>query len=305
MQKNNPTRKEHYIPQVYLRGFTSNDQRIYFYDLKTRRYSNKMVPVKSICFKKDLYEYKNNENNTIYTNNIEKALSTLEKMFAKQRDAIRSRIKIANSHTTSFLSDEEGAFWITYIAIQIFRMPKVIDEITLALKEMLPSNEEANFHRNTALYILLPFLKQLNPESIELKLYNELFTSINSMQCTIAYDEQHRLFTSDCVLYMYSPSQKISDCRKIVFPIDSSLCLLFTKEEPYPDNGIIIIDDNEYERLCKSIAYSADEKLYLPRKLTPNELCWIKSARNDREIDQKRSTDLPSASKSFFSEATL
>ena len=61
MTKNNHTSKEHYIPQVYLNGFASKDKRIYFYDLNIHRYSDQMVPVKSICYQKDLYEYKNKE----------------------------------------------------------------------------------------------------------------------------------------------------------------------------------------------------------------------------------------------------
>ena len=83
MAKSNPTSKEHFIPQVYLNGFASEDKRIYFYDLQTHHYSEQMVPVRTVCFQRDLYEYRNNKNETIYTNNIEKALSILEECFLK------------------------------------------------------------------------------------------------------------------------------------------------------------------------------------------------------------------------------
>ena len=287
MAKSNPTSKEHFIPQVYLNGFASEDKRIYFYNLQTHHYSEQMVPVRTVCFQRDLYEYRNNKNETIYTNNIEKALSILERMFSQKRNAIKSRIKLANPHTSSFLSDEEGAFWITYLAIQTFRMPKVINEITNALEEMIPSNGEANFHRNTALYILLPFLRKLDPNGTELRLYNEVFSSISSLRCTIAYDEQQRLFTSDNPLYMYAPRQRVQDCQRIVFPIDSSVCLLYTKDGLYPDNGIIPLDDFEYESICKSISYAADEKLFTCRRFTRQEIGWIKTARTDKKKDNK------------------
>lgn len=289
MNKNNPTSKEHYVPQVYLRGFASSDERLYFYDLNTNRYSDQMVPVKSLCFQKNLYEYRNSNNEIIYTNNIEKALSRLEVMFSNNRKAIRSRIQLADPRTTNFLSEEETAFWITYLMIQTFRLPIVIEEITNALEDMIPSNGEANFHRNTALYILLPFLKELDPNGKELRLYHELFSIVSSLRCTIAYDDQHRLFTSDSPLYMYAPRHRVQDCNKIIFPIDSSLCLLFNKDEIYPDNGIILLNDYEYESICKSIAYAADKKLYSARHFSAKELIWIRSAHNDKIKDNKSS----------------
>lgn len=285
---NNLTIKEHYIPRVYLNGFASRDERIYFYDLKTYRYSNQLVPVKTVCYKKNLYEYRNENNELIYTNSNEKALNNLETMFSKKRTAIRTRIRITNPKTTCFLSEEEIAFWITYIVIQIFRLPKVIDEITYALRDMIPSTGDANLHRNTALYILLPLLKKLDSQSTELKLYNEFISIISTMRCTIGYDGKHRLITSDSPIYLYAPKQRIQDCLKIYFPIDSSLCLIFTKDELYPDNGIMLLNDYEYENIFKSIVYAADDKLYLSREFTRNELRWIKSARIDKDIDNKQ-----------------
>lgn len=286
LTKQSPTRKEHFIPQVYLNGFASSDKRLYFFDLNTLKYSDCMVSVKDICYKKDLYEYKNKNDVIIYTNTIERALSVLERMFSKHRESMRSRIKLTDPHTKNFLSDEEGVFWITYITVQLLRMPKIINEISSALAEMIPSNGDSNLHRNTALFLLLPFLRQLEPESIEARLYSEIFNSISKMKCTVAYDSLHRFFTSDCPLYMYAPTQRISDCRKIVFPIDSSLCILFTTEGLYPDNGIITINDYELESIFKSIAYASDEKLYTATRFTKQELVWIKSALNDKKADR-------------------
>ena len=112
MNKNNPTSKEHFIPRTYLNGFASDDKRVYFYDLNTHRYSDQMVPISTICYEKDLYEYKNKDNEIINTNLIEKILGALEAQFASNREVIRSRIKISNSHTKSFLSDNERNFWV-------------------------------------------------------------------------------------------------------------------------------------------------------------------------------------------------
>jgi len=281
---NNPTKKEHYIPQVYLNGFASDDKRLFFYDLDTYRYSNQMVPVRTICYKNNLYEYRNSKDEIINSNIIEKALGLLESLFAKNKNAIKSRINVVNSHTTNFLSDEEINFWIVYIAVQILRMPKVIDEISTAISKIVPSNGDKNLHRNTALFLLLPFLRELEPDNVEVKIFNEVIDSIGRLQFTIAFDEQNRLFASDCPLYLYSPNQRIHDCKNIVFPIDSSLCLLFS-ENMFANNTINPIDKDTLEYICKSISYSADRRLFRQEKFSKQELYWIRSARNDRLKD--------------------
>lgn len=81
MGKKRPTRKEHYIPQVYLKGYASDDERIYFYDLNSRLYSNVMVPVKTICYENDIYEYKNSNNEIVLINRKENVFGALETQF--------------------------------------------------------------------------------------------------------------------------------------------------------------------------------------------------------------------------------
>ncbi len=286
MNKNNPTSKEHFVPRTYLNGFASDDKRVYFYDLNTHHYSDQMVPISTICYEKDLYEYKNKDNEIINVNLIEKILAALESQFAQNREAIKTRIKIANPHTKSFISDNERNFWVLYIAVQILRMPKVIEEITKAISGFIPSNGDINLHRNTALFLLLPFLRKLEPDNFELKLFNEVLDGIGNLHCLVAYDDQHRLFTSDCPLYLYSPTKKISDCKNIVYPIDSSLCFLFSENE-ISDNTVMPIDNVTYEYICKSISYSADRRLFRKTKFTKQELKWIRSAREDKTKDKE------------------
>lgn len=290
MQKNNPTSKEHYIPKVYLKGFASDDERIYFYDLNTRLYSKVMVPIRTICYEKDLYEYRNSNNEIVLTNRIENVLGALEEQFSKYKNSIRTRIMVADSHTRNFLSEDEVLYWLTYITLQILRLPKIIDAATAFFKEIIPANGDDNLHRNAALYVLLPCLKQLEPNSIETKLFDLIIKGIGSMRVTVAYDEKHRIFTSDSPIFTYTPakytpSQRITNCEKVIFPIDESLCLIFSRNGLYPDNGIILIDDREFEIICKSIAYAADEKLFTKRKFTKQEKEWIRIAVIDKRND--------------------
>ena len=66
----NRTRKQHYVPQVYLRGFapqyvyqsreknknSKTKYGVFYYDLQERTQSKIAVPIKSVCFENDLYE---------------------------------------------------------------------------------------------------------------------------------------------------------------------------------------------------------------------------------------------------------
>lgn len=63
---------QHYIPQVYLRGFSCDGNSVFFFKLTSYESSKKAVPVKTICFKHDLYEAKTEQGDYLFANHIEK-----------------------------------------------------------------------------------------------------------------------------------------------------------------------------------------------------------------------------------------
>lgn len=80
---NKPTKRQHYIPQVLLRGFSpdylnknsSKDvskYRIFTYNLNKSNQNEKAIPIKDICFEKNLYEIKDENENIICINHLEK-----------------------------------------------------------------------------------------------------------------------------------------------------------------------------------------------------------------------------------------
>ena len=94
---NNLTRNQHYIPQVYLRGFSPDylgenrertDEakfRIYAYNLNKEEKVNNPIPIKSICLKKDLYEINDSNENIVSANFLEKWLGVIESKFSYYR----------------------------------------------------------------------------------------------------------------------------------------------------------------------------------------------------------------------------
>ena len=131
----NITKKQHYIPQVYLRGFSpeyscksneipSSKYTIYCYDLTKEVQSYEPVPIKSVCYKNYLYEVTGNEGEIVLPNHLEKFFSAMAKMCREYRHKLERKAFITENYKTNyFLTQEEKSFWITYILIQILRMP--------------------------------------------------------------------------------------------------------------------------------------------------------------------------------------
>lgn len=113
MNVQNITKKQHYIPQVYLRGFSPeyNDKSheiscsgytIYCYDLTKTTQSYKPVPIKSVCYKNYLYEVTGDDGEIVLPNHLEKCFSALEKMFGTYRHILETKAFITENYTTNY-----------------------------------------------------------------------------------------------------------------------------------------------------------------------------------------------------------
>ncbi len=79
-----PTENEHFIPQMYYKGFSeikeSGKAYIWQFSLKTMCQMPGQVDVRDICLKKNLYELKGNYGSFIAQNTIEKNLGKSKQM---------------------------------------------------------------------------------------------------------------------------------------------------------------------------------------------------------------------------------
>ena len=117
MSKNKPTIDEHYIPQCYLKQFSPDGERIYQYDVITGKQSPAPVPIKSICYEKHLYEFRDDNGDFVHRNLIEKAFGIYEGEFATVFRSIQSKSSYeANFNTRSFLTKNEKALLIFFIS---------------------------------------------------------------------------------------------------------------------------------------------------------------------------------------------
>ena len=61
------TKKQHYVPQVYLRGFSDDKKHLWSYRLNSSL-EGKMVPIESVCRKHFLYEVRGNNGEIVTPN---------------------------------------------------------------------------------------------------------------------------------------------------------------------------------------------------------------------------------------------
>ena len=105
------TKKQHYVPQVYLRGFSTDNKQIWSYMIDSLD-NGKYVPIESICREKYLYEVKDDEGNWLAPNRIEKKLSILEGMFAENLRILEKKAFLKENYRTKcFLTKDEKTFW--------------------------------------------------------------------------------------------------------------------------------------------------------------------------------------------------
>lgn len=133
MKKKQTTKKQHFIPQMVLRNFciTSQDGSKKLLQIDTLAKSRRLVIPKEICQRKNLYEYKNenNENVKEVINFIENCLSHYE----REWNNIFNKIKKFEP-----LTPENCGLLYLFMIIQWLRVPKNIDNIQNGLKLSYP-----------------------------------------------------------------------------------------------------------------------------------------------------------------------
>lgn len=298
MRIQNIAKKQHYIPQVYLRGFSLeyNDKShetphtrytIYCHDFTKTIQSYKPIPIKSVCYKNYLYEVTGDDGKIVLPNYLEKCFSVLEKMFSEYRYKLETKVFITENYATnSFLTQEEKIFWVTYIIIQILRMPQVLElakQVGLETWEKKLTDKQA---QNIARLSCLPFFSEVTVGSKEAKLINFLFEPLKSMTFGIGVDIQERIITSDKPVFVYSKIFPCKEYERIIFPISSQICLfMFGGEDKrrYRKNFLFPIGEEHREEIIKSMSASAFKKVYSNHIFDKKERRYIKEIMKDRE----------------------
>lgn len=291
----NPTVNEHFIPQVYLRGFSpkyelgkkesikSSHYTIYYYDLKKGTQS-KEVPIDSVCFERNIYEVYGNDEKIIFQNHIEKAFNQLETMFGGYRRSLESKAFIEDNYKSQmFLTSEERCFWLTYITLQLLRTPQALQLAESTCKEVCGDLVNDNQARNISRSVCTPFFQEMTPDTPEGRVFNTVFEPMCDMAFGVFVDKKKSLITSDKVIDIQTSIFPCEEYERVTFPITSELCLILLGKEEKKNVGrrnfLCPMDDDTRNMVFNVMVDSAYEKIFANRIFNAKELKTINKIR--------------------------
>ena len=206
---------------------------VFCHDLTGRNQFNDPIPIKSICYEKYLYEVTDRDGEIVLLNYLEHLFLIIEKMFGNYRRELENKASLEENYKTKcFLTNEEKAFWMTYIIIQMLRMPETLqlaENLSLKIWENEINTKQA---MNIARMYCLPFFREMEENnSEELAVFNALLNPMVTMTFGVGVDRQAKIITSDKPIYVYAQEVPCTEYKKIIFPISAKVCLFLYGEE--------------------------------------------------------------------------
>lgn len=279
---------EHFVPQMYLKGFSDtkiyckgNKHFIWQYDLKTMSQSSQPVPINSICYEKDLYEIKDSNGEIIAQNYVEDKLNLIEKQVDIVFRSIIQKAENADSLPDQhFLSDEEKSTLIIFISIQILRDPESLSIMSEATK--MQSTDYSDLEaKNSVLLNLLPtnIDTEYNCEPLLLRFAEMLY----GMAFQVGITNEDSIISSDKPYAVEKMCDEAGNRFKtITFPLTSRIVLYLHPLEyvdPQGWNCCFFMDKDRVRDLTINISYSARRWIFSRNPLTDAQIDLIKAAR--------------------------
>lgn len=279
-----PTKKQHYVPQVYLRGFSTDEKMIMSYDVLCMS-EPKLVPIKSICFENYLYEIKNDDGKMVYVNYLEKFLSKLESEYSNQLAKIIDKAKCVDNRDAKLIFDDEmRAFWKAFVLVQMLRHPQVLSEVLIGTKEYFGELLNDSQAHTLATLTCLPFFDDIDiakePDNVLVVIYNR----IKDYDIAIGFDRTGSLFTSDNPIIWNATEtdlMKQSEDDLIILPLTNEYLLIIFGSNTYVGGKqLFSIDEEKLNTVKALIASRAIKMIFAHHSFSNDELRIIEFARN-------------------------
>ena len=290
-EKDLEKKRQHFVPQVYLRGFSpeykvlngsqvSNEKyTIYAYDLIKKAYDSEgPVPIPSICAKKYLYEIYGEDGKIIFPNWLENYFGMFEVMFGDFRSDLERKI-FKDNLVTNLFTNKEKVFWVTFIAIHLLRNLYVLTETEVAIKETMNMNLSGKEIKSLARTLCLPFFQELSENSIEAKILESIITPMLNMEFVVGVDYSNQLITSDKGVSVIAKEFPAKEYDEIIFPITSSICLFLLGNEnkdAHKDNTLFELSEAGKMHVSTNVIVDAYKKIYSNHKFSVLEKKYIK-----------------------------
>jgi len=286
-----PTKKQHYVPQIYLSGFSKDSASIYEYNYAKREAIEKPVSIESVCREQYLYEVRDQAGEIININYIEDVLCGYEGQFADyRRNLLRKATVKENYKISCFLTKEEKDFWMFFTALQMMRSPFMLNGIRDVLLDGLSGQLSSEEAKNIAIAFCLPFFKKL--ERGEFNAFLHFFSLLKSKVLTVGYAESDRLFTSEHAMCgIRNSAEGMFSFKRLWFPVNSNCVLIFSEPgeiDPTKKNCLIPITENDVCGINKEIAYIAGQMVLSKYPFSKEDIRLIEEARKDRAEDEEK-----------------
>ena len=283
------TVNEHYIPRIYLKGFSetkgqnTNKEKSFVWQFNVKKILQTSVPVNinKICYEKNLYELRNEDGLFIARNTIEKAFSKIEGSFGKVIESIQKRsLDNKCENCCSFLSDEEKSILIIFITSLIYRDPVTLERGIDYIKDVEPnvSYEEAKIF---TLMNLLPL--GLDSQWDQNTIIRTAIENLSGMAFQIGQAPDDIIITSDrpIVQWLHNGKKFPYRPKALVFPLTSRLVLyLFPAEivKKSEQNLFFQLSRDQINDIQYNVAVFAREWVYSRNKLSNEQLELIRDA---------------------------
>lgn len=297
--KSQSTVREHYVPKVYLNGFSLDKERkkprIYCFDSKHNFPKGEPIPIDSIAFKQYLYEFSRDKSSEHF-NYIEKKLGELEGQFATYRRKLIENVAL-NADASYFpVSTDELEFWRKFLVIQILRSPFRIKISDCCLKRFFGEfMTDEEIHANT-LAIHLPFFEKKDPTIIDF--YEEYYRQVSNLYISVGVSSNKKFMTSDDPVFAIPEDTPPNQFIFICFPVTTSIILLLTKQSCTNAGNKIIcqhLNDEMVVKINEKTVFNAWDAVYSQDPFTQDQsdkISEIQQSDLKKEFDKLRRTHL-------------
>lgn len=277
--KNEMTRRQHYVPQFYLRNFTNDTKKFWVYDRLKSEYF--ISQPKAICQKDFLYETEWKEANSklgkyVLPNDIEKTFSYQEKEYS---DIVKKIIKVCDlpeNKNSLIYNLEEKSILGSFVVNLFLRNP-------YSMRILFQNDTQEDMVENDELLIIEKMLdlmgfggfeslveatekKMIVDERLEGSLPNQLMEEISKMNLYIFQTDKVEFITSEFpVLYDLKVLNEVeTEFEHLHLPISPKYALYFCRERLEKRKRLAVLGDEIAEEMnCFYFEMSKEQARYI------------------------------------------
>lgn len=291
MQNNTKyTKREHYIPRVYYKGFSDIKHKktkekilAWAMDVKSIVPINNQIDIENFCAEDNLYELRNEEGEFIAQNFIEKTFGNIE---AKVGSVLKKIQEMSQNEEylkcMSVLSEDDKSILIILMTMLQFRDPETIN---YGIKILQQDNPEMDYWkaRNFTLINLLPL--GIDSEWDKNTIIRTAVEKYSGMEFQIGVAFDDLIVTSDRPVIEWPPEENelFNRPKAVMFPLTSRLVLylfpILTAQQ-IGRSFFFIMNKKQIGDTQMNVAACARRWIFSRNAITDEQIEMIKEGRN-------------------------